>query len=149
MIDEDSIQGQESLNKFLSWSSTLSDEDFVAISRGSKLHRGEVRKGAGIGKSTINDNVLVRNALIELERDLRKRGILAPLVVESPNAHDTANIEVLYNQNGNELKRLRVENQKLQEKCLKQEAEIARLREFLEKYDDLADVLAGSGIMPR
>ena len=57
-------QAQDSLNKFEAWVVTQSRSDLAAISRGSKLNRAEVAKAVGITHSTLNDNALVKAALL-------------------------------------------------------------------------------------
>lgn len=141
-------QAQDSLNKFDAWASTLSDADFAAIARGSKLNRNEVAKGAGIARSTLNDNDLVKSSLLALEEDLRSKNVLAPLT-EGAKKQQEPGAERLYDQSGDELKRLKTELQRLKTKCLNQDAEIERLRSKLEQYTELSEVLSGSGVMPR
>ena len=58
-------------------------------------------------------------------------------------------MEKLYDQSGSELKRLKIEVERLKTKCLNKDAEIERLRSKLEQYTELSEVLSGSGIMPR
>lgn len=141
-------QAQDSLNKFETWASTLSNADFVAIARGSKLNRNDVAKGAGIARSTLNDNDLVKAALLSLEDDLRSKNVLAPLT-EAAKEQQESGVDKLYEQSGNELKRLKTEVERLKAKCLNKDAEIERLRSKLEQYFELSEVLSGSGVMPR
>lgn len=141
-------QAQDSLNKFDAWASTLLNADFAAIARGSKLNRNEVAKGAGIARSTLNDNDLVKSALLALEDVLRSKNVLAPLT-EAAKEQQEPGAEQRYDQSGNDFKRLKTEVQRLKTKCLNQEAEIERLRSKLEQYTELSEVLSGSGVMPR
>ncbi|MFK0574010.1 VPA1267 family protein [Endozoicomonas sp.] len=114
MAQADTIsQAQESLNKFEAWALTQSRSDFVAISRGSRLIRAEVAKGVGVTRSTLNDNVLVKAALLELESNLRDQGVLAPLVNKDEASESEAG-EVLHDQSANDLKRLKAENERQQ-----------------------------------
>ncbi|MFC1234824.1 VPA1267 family protein [Vibrio sp. F74] len=145
---KDVSQAQESLDKFEAWAGSLSDADFVAIGRGAKLNRSEVAKGTGIARSTLNDNDLVKAALLALEGDLRSKGVLAPLAEGAKEQQDSG-VEKLYDQSGSELKRLKTEVERLKTKCLNKDAEIERLRSKLEQYTELSEVLSGSGVMPR
>ncbi|GAK83411.1 hypothetical protein JCM19238_961 [Vibrio ponticus] len=74
-------QADESLAKFMSWKETQSATDVAAMSRGAKLNRTEVSKRVGIAKSTLNDNDLVKKALLAWEEELRGKKQLAPLKV--------------------------------------------------------------------
>lgn len=141
-------QAQDSLNKFEAWASTQSRSDFVAISRGSKLNRAEVAKGVGITRSTLNDNALVKAALLELESSLREQGILAALFNKDESKESEAG-DILHDQSSNDLKRLKAENERLKAKVVKQEATIDVLRSKLEQYEEISDVLYEAGIMPR
>lgn len=149
MAQKDTVsQAQDSLNKFEAWASTQSRSDFVAISRGSKLNRGDVAKNVGITRSTLNDNALVKAALLELESSLREQGILAPLFDKNEQKESGVG-EVLHDQSANDLKRLKAENERLKAKVVKQEATIEVLRSKLEQYEEISDVLYEAGIMPR
>ncbi|WP_318490003.1 hypothetical protein [Photobacterium leiognathi] len=48
----------------MSWKETQSASDVAAMSRGAKLNRTEVSKRVGIAKSILNDNDLVKKALL-------------------------------------------------------------------------------------
>lgn len=140
-------QAQDSLDKFEGWAATQTEQDLIAIARGSKLHRGEIIKGAGIAKSTLNDNSLVKAALRELEAGLREKGVLAPLS-QAAEENTSAN-ETIYNQSDNELKRLKAEVSRLTTKSINQAVEIERLRSKLSTMTELDEVLYGGGILSR
>ncbi|EGQ8195071.1 hypothetical protein I7104_004304 [Vibrio parahaemolyticus] len=150
-------QADESLAKFMSWKETQSATDVAAMSRGAKLNRTEVSKRVGIAKSTLNDNALVKNALLAWEEELRDKKQLAPLKVapkgfnpETPeNNSEDLNEHIPYNQSLKQLKRLSREVESLKKKCLDKDAEIGRLRKRLERYEELSEVLSGTGVLPR
>ncbi|MEZ9007588.1 VPA1267 family protein [Vibrio sp. 10N.247.311.59] len=150
-------QADESLAKFMSWKETQSAVDVAAMSRGARLNRVEVSKRVGIAKSTLNDNPLVKKALIAWEEELRDKKQLAPLKVApkgfNPEGGENAPKEleehIPYDQSLKQLKRLSTELESLKKKCLDKDAEIGRLRKHLERYEELSEVLAGTGVLPR
>lgn len=150
-------QADESLAKFMSWKETQSATDVAAMSRGAKLNRTEVSKRVGIAKSTLNDNDLVKKALLAWEEELRGKKQLAPLKVApkgfNPEASESnpeaVDEHIPYDQSLKQLKRLSSEVESLKKKCLDKDAEIGRLRKRLERYEELSEVLAGTGVLPR
>ena len=141
-------QAQDSLNKFDVWVTTQSNADFVAIARGAKLARNDVAKGVGVTRSTLNDNELVKSALLKLEEDLREKGVLAPLANKG-EAVDISSGEQLHDQSANDMRRLKAENERLKAKVVKQDAIIDVLRTKLEQYEEISEVLYEAGVMPR
>lgn len=74
-------KGKEYLEKFRSWSASMTDDDFLNIVYAPKgnLNRQEIKKLAGLSDQAIKKNAGVVSALKELEGELRERGILPPL----------------------------------------------------------------------
>ena len=150
-------QADESLAKFMSWKETQSAADVAAMSRGAKLNRTEVSKRVGIAKSTLNDNALVKAALMAWEEELRDKKQLAPFKAAprgfNPQGDEGIASEtqehIPYDQSLKQLKILRREVESLKKKCLNKDAEIGRLRERLERYEDISDALAATGVYPR
>lgn len=151
-----SSQADESLEKFNSWKETLTSTDITAMSRGSKLNRTEVAKSIGIAKSTLNDNPLVKRALLKWEEELRSSRLLANLKQattqwkgDSKTDFEFEDAPLPHDQSLKQLKRLKGELEQLKAQCINKDAEITRLRKELERYAELSEVLAGTGIMPR
>ncbi|HIF9218240.1 TPA: VPA1267 family protein [Photobacterium damselae] len=152
-----SSQADESLAKFLSWKATQSPVDVASMSRGSKLNRVEVSKRVGIAKSTLNDNHLVKAALLEWEGELRDKKQLAPLkkAPKGFNHEDSESIfeakdgYIPYDQSIKRLKFLSAEVERLKRKNLEMDAEISRLRKKLQTYEELSEVLSSTGVLPR
>ncbi|OCH76013.1 VPA1267 family protein [Vibrio breoganii] len=150
-------QADESLAKFMSWKETQSATDVASMSRGAKLNRVEVAKRVGVAKSTLNDNHLVKEALLTWEEELRTKKQLAPLKDApkgfNPDAPESSSEDVVehipYDQSLKQLKRLSGEVESLKKKCLDKDAEIGRLRKRLERYEELSEVLSGTGVLPR
>lgn len=155
--EDQGSQADESLAKFMSWKETQSAVEVAAMSRGAKLNRTEVSKRVGIAKSTLNDNHLVKKALVVWEDELRGKKQLAPLKVApkgfNPESDESAprgsEEHIPYDQSLKQLKRLSIEVESLKKKCLDKDAEIGRLRKRLERYEELSEVLAGTGVVPR
>lgn len=155
--EEQVSQADESLAKFLSWKETLSPTDVASMSRGSKLNRVEVSKRVGIAKSTLNDNRLVKDALLKWEEELRDNKQLAPLKKapkgfnqeDAESGSQAADEHIPYDQSLKQLKLLSGEVERLKRKALEKDAEISRLRKRLERYEELSEVLAGTGVLPR
>ena len=72
-------KAQQNLEAFEVWQATQTDDDFKQIAFKGKLNRIEVAKGVGCGKSALNQNPALRNALKALEDKLRDKGVLPPL----------------------------------------------------------------------
>lgn len=150
-------QADESLAKFLSLKETQSLTDILSMKRGSKLDRGKLHKRVGIAKSTLNDNHLVKKALLEWEAELREQGVLGPLKKDpqSINSEDAvsdsqATEELIpYDQSLKKLKLLSGELERAKRRELEKDAEISRLRKRLERYEELSEVLAGTGVFRR
>lgn len=155
--EEQGSQADESLAKFMSWRETQSAADVAEMSRGAKLNRTEVSKRVGIAKSTLNDNKLVKKALLDWEEELRGKKQLAALrknpkgsLSQGHASNSKVEVEYIpYDQSLKQLKRLGCEVENLKKKCLDKDAEISRLRQRLERYEELSEVLSGTGILPR
>ncbi|MCW8884776.1 MAG: VPA1267 family protein [Motiliproteus sp.] len=74
-------KGQLYYEKFMSWASTMSDEDFVRIiyPHTGKLNKADIKKLSGVSAEALKNNKKVKDALKDLEGDLRERGVLPPL----------------------------------------------------------------------
>lgn len=82
-------KAKQNLNSFQTWVATQTDEDFKQIIFRGQLNRGEIAKAVGCGKSALNQNPELKNALVELEDILRKRQILPPLTLAAQKSVST------------------------------------------------------------
>lgn len=137
---------QQNLDAFHSWVATQQDEDFKQIMFRGQLSRSEVAKAIGCGKSALNQNPELRQALKQLEDDLRDRGVLPPLTdiaqkeTDKPKQYDnTANRKAL---DSRRLSSLEAENIELKVK-------IKELESRLERFGELSETLSEMGFMPR
>jgi len=92
--------------------------------------------------------VLVKKELLVLEKNLRADGVLAKLA-EGVSDELVPDGPTLYDQTADEFKRLKIEVERLKTLCLRQDAEIERLRAKLLQFAEISDVLSDTGLMPR
>ena len=145
----DRLSGQQKADQnlaiFLSWSASKTEADFREVVLRGQLNRKEIARECGFAKSVLLQNPRVRDSLKSLEADLRERGILPPLaaiegaapvaaITESNNSRAAADKA--------RLKRLEVENAALR-------AELMELRDQLERYRVMDNVLSSTGRLPR
>lgn len=139
-------KAQQNLQAFEVWQATLADDDFKQIVFRGQLNRGEVAKAIGCGKSALNQNPALREALKALEDKLRDKGILPPLTesarnnADKPKQYDnTANRKLL---DSKRVSTLEAENIELK-------AKVKELEGKLERFGELNETLSEMGFMPR
>lgn len=139
-------KAQHNLEAFKVWVATQSDDDFKQIIYRGQLNRIEVAKGIGCGKSALNQNPALKDALKALEDELRDRSILPPLTNSAkknegkPKTYDnTANRELL---DSKRVSSLEAENIELK-------AKVKELEKRLERFGELSETLSEMGLMPR
>lgn len=139
---------EESLQTFQVWILGKSDDDFRAMESKGVLNRTNMAKECGFGTSTFRQNPRVKQALNELEDDLRHRGVLPPKVEVSEEDKGSPTIvmrepsRLRAAQESERLRRLEQENAALK-------AEVAELKQAVEKYAVLREALAQTGRIPR
>lgn len=74
-------QGQIYLQRFTTWSESMSDDDFrqIVYAPMGILNRQDIKKLAGLSDQAIKKNGSVKKELKKLEDGLRERGVLPPL----------------------------------------------------------------------
>ncbi|WP_413112075.1 VPA1267 family protein [Thaumasiovibrio sp. DFM-14] len=139
-------KAQHNLEAFKVWVATQSDDDFKQIIYRGQLNRIEVAKGIGCGKSALNQNPALKDALKTLEDELRGKGVLPPLTDAAkknegkPQAYDnTANRKAL---DSKRVSLLEAENIELK-------AKVDALEKRLERFGELSETLSEMGLMPR
>ncbi|EGQ8550240.1 hypothetical protein MW344_004650 [Vibrio parahaemolyticus] len=139
-------KAQQNLEAFEVWKATQTDDDFKQIVFRGQLNRIEVAKGIGCGKSALNQNPALKNALKALEGELRDRGVLPPFTEAAkknggkPQAYDnTANRKLL---DSKRVSSLEAENIELKTK-------VKELEKRLERFGELSETLSEMGLMPR
>lgn len=145
----DRLSGQQKADQniaiFLSWSTSKTEADFREMALRGQLNRKEIARECGFAKSVLLQNPRVRDSLKSLEADLRERGILPPLAViegAAPVAATTESNNARAAADKARLKRLEVENAALR-------AELMELRDQLERYRVMDNVLSSTGRLPR
>jgi hypothetical protein len=139
-------KAQQNLEAFEVWKATQNDDDLKQIIYRGQLNRIEVAKGIGCGKSALNQNPALKEALKTLEDKLRDKGVLPPLTdttkkdADKPKAYDsTANRKLL---DSKRVSSLEAENIELK-------AKIKELESRLERFGELSETLTEMGFMPR
>lgn len=139
-------KAQQNLEAFEVWKATQNDDDFKQIVFRGQLNRIEVAKGIGCGKSALNQNPALKEALKILEEELRDKGVLPPLTesakknADKPKTYDsTTNRKLL---DSKRVSSLEVENIELK-------AKVNELEKRLERFGELSETLSEMGLMPR
>ncbi|MCL1078609.1 hypothetical protein D5R81_11905 [Parashewanella spongiae] len=139
-------KAEQNLQSFEVWKATQTDDDFKQIVFRGQLNRGDVAKAVGCGKSALNQNPALKDALINLEDSLRDKGVLPKLTetalknVGKPKQYDnTANRTLLTSKRASALE---AENIELK-------AKIKELESKLERFGELNETLSEMGFMPR
>src|SRR5208337_2039231 len=73
---------------FSKWVASKTDDDYRQMVIRGVLSRKEIAKECGITRSACDQNPRIKAALKQLERGLRERGILPPLVEKSSEHSD-------------------------------------------------------------
>ena len=135
---------EENYQKFLAWISCKTNDDYKQMVYRGQLSRKEIATECGFGKSAINQNPRIKEALITLEDKLRKKEILPEKVEKkSEDKLPERNIERVKNQRDSmRLNRLEQENTALR-------AENQHFKEALKRYQLLEEVISETGRMPR
>ncbi len=139
-------KAQQNLEAFEVWKATQTDDDFKQIIYRGKLNRIEVAKGIGCGKSALNQNPVLKEALLALEDYLRKKGVLPHLTESAKKNTDklkqydnTANRKLL---DSKRVSALEAENIELK-------AKVKELESKLERFGELSETLSEMGFVPR
>jgi hypothetical protein len=138
--------GDENVQTFLDWMGGKTDEDYRAMAFRGVLSRKEIAKECEFAKSALDQNPRIKAALRQLEKELRKRGVLPPEAIKAPGEPQAPRSADRGGQRGRldaeRLKRLEQENASLR-------AENAELKRLLGQHAILSEALALSGRLPR
>lgn len=151
---------KENVEKFNDWHKTINDDDFRAMEHNGQLKRKLVAKGCGFAVSVLRQNPKVRALFVDLEDDLRNRGILPPLKEkESPNKDESQELDQAEAKRGTQAahaSRLEQDIVELRAKVAQLTAEKEKLEQELEKtgrklnrLDAFNTALAEVGRLPR
>jgi len=138
--------GEQNFSVFIQWAASKTADDFRAMASRGVLSRKEVAKECGFAKSALDQNPRIKEALRNLEDDLRSRSVLPPLVEREARAPLSSPMrepsQARAAQENERLRRLEQENAGLK-------AEVSELKRALEKHAVLRDALALTGRLPR
>jgi hypothetical protein len=137
---------KENVDKFVAWCASKTDDDYRALASRGLLSRTEIAAECGFDKSALRQNPWIKNALKELEGELRDRGVLPKTLDELGDEpaelplRSTEGVRVA--RDAERLKRLEQENASLR-------TELGELKRQLARYAVLQEVLADTGRLPR
>ena len=137
---------EHNVETFAAWVASKTDDDFRAVANRGILSRKEIATECGFARSALDQNPRIKEALRDLEHELRLRGVLPPTVDRDTEAplepliREPARLRAA--QETERLRRLEQENAGLK-------AEIAELKRVVEKFTVLSDALALTGRVPR
>jgi uncharacterized protein involved in propanediol utilization len=155
-------KSDDNIELFKNWAASLSDKDFKEITHRGLLNRGEVAKGAGIGKSALSQNPSVKELLKNLENRLREKGVL-PEITSTESSDETQQSDATaYDQTARKRNMESRNIANLEAKVLKLEVKIKRYAELenevealkaeLSKYESLKEyklAMTELGVLPR
>lgn len=139
-------KAQQNLEAFKVWQATQTDDDFKQIIHRGQLNRGEIANAVGCGKSALNQNPALKDALIRLENRLRERGVLPFLTeitkkdADKPKKCDNTSNHLLAD--AKRLSALETENIELR-------AKLSELEKSLQRFGELSETLSEMGFIPR
>ena len=139
-------KAKQNLNSFQTWVATQTDEDFKQIIFRGQLNRGEIAKAVGCGKSALNQNPELKNALAELEGMLRKRQILPPLTLAAKKSVGTAK---QYDQTASRKLNNSLRLSQLEQENIELKAQLSELKQQHENFQELSETLFEMGLMSR
>ncbi|NCA90799.1 MAG: hypothetical protein EOM92_18435 [Gammaproteobacteria bacterium] len=135
-------RAEQNLVTFQSWAASQDEGTFRDMVVRGQLSRTEIAKVCGFAKSVLIQNPRVRAALKALEDELRTTGVLPPRAAEGGGDQPVSPPTPHASADQIRLKRLEAENAALR-------AELADLRERLQSYRVMEDVLSATGRLPR
>jgi hypothetical protein len=106
-----------------------------------RLNRGEICRECDFGRSTLQQNPRIKEALRELEEQLRARGVL-PIQTPATVVPLRAKGQLQAATEAERLRKLEAENAGLR-------AELAELRGRLKRFEAMESLLAETGRLPR
>lgn len=135
---------KENVDKFLAWSTTMSDDDFIQIIYRGQLNRGELATAVGCAKSAFRQNPALKGALNKLEDVLRARGVLPAAI-----GKETKNEPKEYDNSSRKTALLAKHNSNLERENIELKAKVKELENKLERFGELNETLSEMGFMLR
>ena len=141
-------KSKQNLEAFYTWVATQTSDDFKQIVHRGQLKRGELAKAIGCGKSALVQNPALREAIAKLEDNLREKGVL-PSIAKQTNAESKDQEKKAYD---NSAKQKALDNSRaalLEKENLELKAQVEQLKNKLARFQELSEILAETGFMPR
>ncbi|NMF87458.1 VPA1267 family protein [Aromatoleum petrolei] len=139
------MNGQERAEQnflaFQTWATSKTDADFREMVTQGRLNRGEICRECAFGRSTLVQNPRIKEALHELEEQLRSRGVL-PAQAPGDAVPLRAKGQLQAATEAERLRKLEAENAGLR-------AELAELRRRLNRFESMESLLAETGRLAR
>ena len=134
-------RAEENFLAFRAWLATKTDADFREMVTQGRLNRGEICRECDFGRSVLLQNPRIKEALNELENELRARGVL-PSLTPSDTTPLRAKGQLQVATDAERLRRLEAENAGLR-------AELSELPQRLKRYESMEELLAETGRLAR
>lgn len=139
------MNGQERAEQnflaFQAWSASKTDADYREMVTQGRLNRGEICRECAFGRSALVQNPRIKEALHELEEQLRTRGVL-PAMAPSDAVPLRPKGQLQAVTDTERLRKLEVENAGLR-------AELSEVRQRLKRFESLEALLAETGRLAR
>lgn len=139
------MNGQERAEQnflaFQTWVASKTDSDYLEMVTQGRLNRGEICRECAFGRSALVQNPRIKEALHELEEQLRVRGVL-PAMTPSDAIPLRPKGQLQAATDSERLRKLEVENAGLR-------AELAEVRQRLKRFESLEALLAETGRLAR
>lgn len=140
--------GQEAVENFNSWVKKMRKEDWPGVVHGGKIKRTEIMKHAKCGRPAITQNKPLAKRILEVETDLRKRGVLPPLVSRGESESGLGDTKP-FDQNATKRIRQSEHLSQLEDDNQRLKAENNWLKQELSRYEEISDALNELGTLIR
>ncbi|MDP3619980.1 MAG: VPA1267 family protein [Ramlibacter sp.] len=140
-------QAEQNYHAWRQWLESKDDRDFRALAAGGKLKRSEIIRECGFNRSALRQNPRIKAGLAELESDLRERGILAAVALESSESDQELEPLRQRQQTTGALTNARLQD--LERRVQTLDEENKELRGRLARFENWERHLLSTGRMPR
>ena len=134
-------QAEQNFRAFETWVTTKTDADFREMVMHGRLNRGEICRECDFSRSALVQNPRIKEALRELEEQLRARRVL-PELIRSETTPLRVKGQVRAAADSERLRRLEAENAGLR-------AELTELRQRLKRLNAIEALLSETGRLTR
>lgn len=133
--------GEKSVRKWNAWVERMTDQDYVLIAESTGLlNRRKIAKGCGFSKSVLGSNPIIAPALIDLEIELRGRGVLLELAEEEEEEEKESSGRQAIQKESKKTAREQSRVPYLEQQLIELKAENNALKGKLGRFSELNDV---------